>query len=91
MQSGTVLVAGDGSFEISHYTIYSLPNTALEETPDVMPVCNSGSECVLYIGQDQNDFTQPKVFSAPFTVQPTAGSVPVAADSPGAPRPGHTG
>ena len=90
-QSGTVLVAGDGSFEISHYTIYSLPNTALEETPDVIPVCNFGSECVLYVGQNQNDFTAPKVFSAPFTVQPTSGSTPVTvhhAPVPGAP---HTG
>lgn len=87
-QSGSVLVASDGSFAIPHYTLYSLPNTALEETSDGIPVCNTTSECVLYIGQNQNDFTAPKVFSAAFIVQPTAGATPVAAHHapvPGAP------
>ena len=87
-QSGSVLVARDGSFQIPHYTLYSLPNTALEETADGIPICNATSECVLYIGQNQNDFTAPKVFSTAFTVQPTAGSTPVAAHHapvPGAP------
>jgi hypothetical protein len=87
-QSGSVLVAGDGSFDVPKYTVYALPNTTLEETADVIPVCNTTSECVLYVGQDQNDFTKPKTFSAPFTVQPTAATTPVAAHHapvPGAP------
>ncbi len=88
VQSGSVLVNADGSFEVPSYRLYSLPNTALGEAPDSEPVCNSSVECVLYIGQDQNDFSQPKIFSAPFTVDPAATSTPTTA----APTsPGQTG
>ena len=79
VQSGSVLVNADGSFEVPSYRLYSLPNTALGEAPDSEPVCNSSVECVLYIGQDQNDFSQPKIFSAPFTVDPSATSTPTTA------------
>lgn len=72
----SVIVAKDGSFEVTNYTLYALPNRQLAETAATTPVCNATSQCVLYIGQNQNDFTQPKVFSTPFTVAPTAASTP---------------
>lgn len=75
-QYGSVLVARDGSFQVPTYTIYALPNMALGEAPDNLPTCNSTSECVLYAGQDQNDFNQPKTFSSPFSVAPSASSTP---------------
>lgn len=64
----SVLVGPDGSFSDPEFTVYQLPSTALGEQSNHLPVCSADQECVLYVGQDQNDFTQPKVFSAPFTV-----------------------
>jgi hypothetical protein len=87
-QAGSVLVAKDGSFDVPDYTLYALPNTTLAESADEIPVCNTTSECVLYIGQNQNDFKAPKVFSTTFTIEPTAATTPVAAHHgpvPGAP------
>jgi len=89
VQSGSVLVNADGSFQVPSYTLYSLPNNALGEAPDSEPVCNSSAECVLYIGQDQNDFSQPKIFSAPFTVDLSATSTPTTTPRPTSP--GQTG
>jgi len=94
IQGDTVLVATDGSFSAPSYTVYSLPNATLGEQANGQPVCNATNPCVLYVGQNQNDFTAPKVFSAPFTVDPTAVStttVSGAATSPasgGASSPG---
>jgi LPXTG-motif cell wall-anchored protein len=73
IQGNTVLISADGSFDTS-YTIYSLPNSTLAEQPRDQPVCNQTSKCVLFVGQDQNDFSKPKVFSAPFDVDPTSAS-----------------
>ena len=55
------------------YTVYALPDANLGESSSGTPVCNLSNECVLYIGQDQNDFTQPHFFSQLFYVQPVAG------------------
>ena len=51
-------------------TVYLLPSQALGEQSNYQPVCNQTNHCVLYVGQNQNDFTAPKVFSAPFLVSP---------------------
>jgi len=69
IQGNTVLVAANGSFSDSHYTLYALPSSALGEQANDKPVCNQSNPCVLYVGQNQNDFTAPKVFSAPFSIQ----------------------
>ncbi len=69
VQGATVLVQPNGSFTVSGYTLYSLPNAALGEQPNEQPICNATNQCVLFVGQDQNDFTSPKVFSAPFAIQ----------------------
>ena len=51
------------------YYIDKLPSVALGENPkDSLPVCDTSHPCVLYVGEDWNDFSKPKVFSAPFTV-----------------------
>ncbi len=95
IQGNTVLVHGDGSLSAPNYTIYRLPSTTLGEQPNVQPVCNESNPCVLYVGQDENDFTQPKMFSAPFTVSAVAGgssptTTPVTSSGAGAPQ-GSTG
>lgn len=72
----SVLVNPDGSFSTTGYQLYSLPNTALSESWDDLPVCDATHWCVLYVGLDQTNFSQPHIFSAPFLVRPTAGSIP---------------
>jgi hypothetical protein len=89
VQSGSVLVNSNGSFEVPGYTLYALPNTALGEAADSEPVCNGSAECALYIGQNQNDFSQPKIFSSPFTVDASATSTPTTLPHPTSP--GKTG
>jgi hypothetical protein len=74
IQGNTVLVNKNGSFSMSGYTLYTLPNKAeLGETPDTRPVCNKKNPCVLYVGQNQLDFTAPKLFSRPFSLQKSGG------------------
>jgi hypothetical protein len=70
----SVLVNKDGSFSAPNYQLSSLPNTKYAESYDEEPVCNQSHECVLYVGQDQTNFTQPKIFSAPFAI--VAANVP---------------
>jgi len=67
INADSVIVQNDGSFTEAAYSLYALPNIELGEGPTVTPVCNPTSACVLFVGQDQNDFTQPKIFSASFT------------------------
>lgn len=73
IQGNTMLVAANGSASDQNYTIYLLPSPALGEQSNNQPVCNQTNPCVLYVGQNQNDFTAPKVFSTPFTIAPAAG------------------
>jgi hypothetical protein len=72
-QGPSVLVNSDGSFSFNGYQIWALPNQSqLNEAPDSRPLCNSTHMCVLYIGQDTNIWSKPKIFSPPFTVSPKA-------------------
>jgi hypothetical protein len=52
------------------YTVYALPDSVKLFEGSSGPVCGSTSatECILYIGDNQNDFTQPHVWSQPFFV-----------------------
>ena len=84
VQGDSVIVQANGSFSESSYTMFSLPNEALAEEPSGQPVCNTTSPCVLYVGLNQEDFTQPKVFSQPFVVAPTSGATSSGASSSGA-------
>lgn len=70
VQGSTILVAGNGSFSDAAYPVYLLPSTTLGELSNSQPICNQTHACVLYVGQNQNDFTAPKAFSAPFLITP---------------------
>jgi hypothetical protein len=70
IQANTVLVNKNGSFSEHGYELFALPNTPLlGETPDTRPVCNQTKMCVLYVGQNQERFTAPKIFSTPFEIR----------------------
>jgi hypothetical protein len=80
VQADSVLVQSDGSFVEHAFTLYALPNATLGEKSTWTPVCDPTSKCVLYVGENQDDFSQPKVFSAPFAfstaaLTPTSASV----------------
>ncbi len=77
VEGDTVLVQSDGSFVEHSYTLYALPNEVLGEQSNWQPVCNHSNQCVLYVGEDQNDFTQPKIFSAPFVFTASASAIAV--------------
>jgi hypothetical protein len=66
----TSAVSANGSFTISGYTIYWLPdNATFGEGPTNLPTCGTAPNyCVLYLGPNQNDFSKPHIFSAPFLV-----------------------
>jgi hypothetical protein len=68
IQPNSVIAKPDGSFTESAYTIYRLPNHTLGEGKTLTPICDATHECVLYVGQDQDDFSKPKLFSEPFVV-----------------------
>jgi hypothetical protein len=69
IQGTTVLVQPNGSFSERGYQLYALPNaTQLGEPSDTRPVCNQRKGCVLYIGQNQEKFTAPKMFSPPLWI-----------------------
>ncbi len=82
------LVAKDGSFAEPAYTVYQTPSSTLDEQSNFQPVCNQTHQCVLYIGQNENDFTAPKLFSTPFAVGSasavTSTTLPAQTTSPGA-------
>ena len=84
IQGDTVSVQANGSFSETSYTIYSLPNSALGESRTNTPVCSASQACVLFVGEDQNDFTRPKAFSTSFTVA-GAGITGPGATPPGSP------
>jgi hypothetical protein len=90
IQGDTVSVQANGSFAESSYTIYSLPNSVLGESSTNVPVCSASQACVLFVGEDQNDFSKPKVFSAPFFVAGTGITTPGGAPAGSAGQPSAT-
>ena len=74
IQGSTILVANDGSFSdpATRCTCCRARRSASNRI--IKPICNQTNYCVLYVGQDQNDFTAPKVFSAPFLISPSSGT-----------------
>jgi len=74
VQGNTVYVNADGSVLDLDYNVYALPDaTSLGEPPTAAPACDATDECVLYVGENQGDFSQPHVFSQAFYVDPVAG------------------
>ena len=70
----TINVSGTGTIDKKGYEIFALPSSALGEPSNQSPVCTATSACVLYVGQNLNDFTQPYVWSTPFYVGATVGT-----------------
>ena len=77
---GNTIVAGilpnlDGSFSESNFTLYALPDSiSLGEGSSGTPCGQTAAtECILYIGNNQGDFTQPHLWSAPFYIAPDTG------------------
>jgi hypothetical protein len=65
-------VAADGSFTFNGYTVYALPDLVSLGEGSSGPNCGNtaATECILYIGEDQNNFTAPHLWSQPFFVKP---------------------
>jgi hypothetical protein len=74
IQGPSLKVNSDGSINFqtethSLYTVYALPDSLnLGETSGVPCGDTAATECILYIGQNQNDFTAPHVWSQPFFI-----------------------
>jgi hypothetical protein len=69
----------DGSIDFqaatgSLYQVFATPDPAIGDTP-TSPACGetAATECILYIGNNQNDFTKAHVWSQPFFIAPTPG------------------
>ncbi len=84
---------GDGSFTYSTYTAYALPDTHIGDPVSSNIHCGNtaATECILYVGDNVNDFTQPHFWSQAFYINPTAndsganpgdGSAPSVATTP---------
>ena len=80
IQTSTILPASDGSINLQTqgdglYEVFALPDSiSLGEGPSNEVTCGdtAATECVLYIGNNQGDFTQPHVLSQPFYVSANA-------------------
>jgi hypothetical protein len=62
----TLDIETKGTVDKNGYVIYKLPLKI--ESPDSIPICNATHACVLYVGQDQNNFARPHVWSTAFYV-----------------------
>jgi hypothetical protein len=89
----TTYINADGSFRLDNYPVYALPDSVtLGESSDGKPICGTQSnQCVLYIGPNQEDFSKPHIFSAPFLVTANSNDKPSAAAAIPATSPGSAG
>ncbi len=70
IQGNSILIAKNGSWSETGYQLYALPNVkSLGELADGQPACNQKKSCVLYVGENQENFTWPKQFSSAFTLR----------------------
>jgi adhesin/invasin len=80
IQGETILPNTDGDINLQTqgyglYPVYALPDSkTLGESASSAVDCGNtaATECVLYIGDAQGDFTQPHVFSEPFYIEANA-------------------
>lgn len=78
LDSSTINPNSDGSVSFSPYPLYALPDApSLFEPPTQTPVCGdtAATECVLYLGANVEDFTQPHFFTQGFQVVADAGDL----------------
>jgi hypothetical protein len=70
IQGLTVLPTSTGAINFSGYTVYALPDSISLGEGSGGPVCGNtlATECILYIGDNYNDFTQPHLWSQPFLI-----------------------
>jgi hypothetical protein len=87
MQGASIFTDTDGSINVhdatgSHYRVFALPDVDIGDSSNGSTTCGitASTECILYIGQNQNDFTAPHVWSQPFFVAANAGDL---GDNPG--------
>jgi hypothetical protein len=59
----------NGSLFVKGFTVYALPDPSVLGASSGT-VCDASHECVLGIFANQNDFSKPHIFSAPFEVTP---------------------
>ena len=77
----TADVQADGSLSLNGYVVYALPDTAALGSSSGT-VCDGSHYCVLGIFADQNNFSKPHLFSAPFQVSPGASAGDPAGSGP---------
>jgi hypothetical protein len=87
IQLQTILPSADGSFTYSNYTVYALPDSTTLGEQSGGPACGqtAPTECILYIGNNQLDFTQPHFWSQPFFIAPSVGDAGTPAGDGSAP------
>jgi hypothetical protein len=70
IQGPTVTANTNGSFTLTGYTVYALPDSVSLGEGSGGPVCGNtlATECILYIGNNQNNFTAPHLWSQPFLI-----------------------
>ena len=72
----------DGSLSIQGFTIYTVPNDAVLG-PSNGTVCDAQHQCVLGIFSNQEDFSKPHLFSAPFEISGGTGAASTGASTTG--------
>ena len=70
ISANTILPNTDGSFTFDDYPVFALPDSVTfgESPGGVTCGDTAATECMLYIGNNQNDFTQPHLWSQPFLI-----------------------
>jgi hypothetical protein len=73
VQGDTVLTGTGGTVNYTNYQVYALPSPALGGVSPIVCGDTAATECVLFIGENYNDFTVPNVFSQPFKIHVNGG------------------
>src|SRR5271165_7358289 len=76
IQGASLVPRSDGSVDLhaqthSYYQVFALPDPNFGETSG--PACNLATTCVLYVGDNNLDFTVPHYWSPLFYVNPNGG------------------
>jgi hypothetical protein len=77
IQGPTVVALADGSFTLQNYQAFALPDSVSLGEGSGGPICGNtlATECILFIGNNQNDFTKPHLWSQPFLINANANDV----------------
>jgi hypothetical protein len=70
IQGSTILPNADGSFTYTGYQLFALPDSVTLGEGTSGPACGdtAATECILFVGQNQLDFTKPHLWSQPFFI-----------------------